>query len=173
MLFFCNFHFNIIFISTRMSWKVSPSEFRTKNFLGSSNLCHATRFVHLGFLNMFVVVSHNEELYALYSHQILFGWWNQEEWDGWGTWHLWDAGEVGWSVGLVKWRMHTRHLLKMLCYFLSLSFPHPQIFFSVTPSHIHTVFAVQSVWSTVFCFHAKQGFSFTLMTITDESKLRQ
>jgi hypothetical protein len=67
VFFFCNFHFNIIFISTRISWKVSPSEFRTKTFSRNSNLCHATRSVRLGFLNMILVVSHNEELYALYS----------------------------------------------------------------------------------------------------------
>jgi len=27
-------------------------------------------------------------------HQILFGWWNHEEWDGRGTWHVRRRGEV-------------------------------------------------------------------------------
>ena len=28
------------------------------------------------------------------AHQILFGWSNQEEWDGQGMWHVWGTGEV-------------------------------------------------------------------------------
>ena len=42
------------------------------------------------------------------AHQILLEWWNREEWDWWGMWHVWGRGEVrtGFWWGILRERGH-------------------------------------------------------------------